>query len=114
MSHNIIENHLEFLVRKAEATFGYSLWVIDRQADSQTQGQLIMEPYTEGDYVRPTVHLDQHQCQSLMDCLWECGIRPSEGTGSAGAMAAVERHRDDLQRMVFEHFLPHLNLEKPE
>ena len=40
--------------------------------------------------------------QSLMDDLWGCGFRPSEGTGSAGAMAATQNHLKDLQRLVFK------------
>ena len=35
--------------------------------------------------------------QQLMDSLWQCGLRPSEGTGSAGAMRAVENHLKDMQ-----------------
>ena len=36
-----------------------------------------------------------------MDELWNCGIRPAEGAGSAGQMAATERHLQDLQRVAF-------------
>lgn len=32
-----------------------------------------------------------------MDELWTCGLRPSEGTGSAGSLAATERHLKDMQ-----------------
>ena len=35
--------------------------------------------------------------QELMDGLWSCGVRPTDGAGSAGAMAATERHLKDLQ-----------------
>jgi hypothetical protein len=51
---------------------------------------------------RPTFSLDFTEAQRLMDELWNCGLRPSEGTGSAGAMAATERHLKDLQRLVFK------------
>jgi|ERR1700734_3834089 len=40
--------------------------------------------------------------QQLMDDLYACGLRPSEGAGSAGAMAAVQAHLRDLQKLVFE------------
>lgn len=40
--------------------------------------------------------------QALMDELWRCDIRPSEGSGSAGSLAATERHLKDMQRLVFE------------
>lgn len=39
--------------------------------------------------------LDDEQAQALMDDLWTCGVRPTEGAGSAGAMAmALERIAD--------------------
>lgn len=40
------------------------------------------------------------QAQELMDCLWQCGLRPTEGTGSAGSLAATERHLKDMQRIA--------------
>jgi hypothetical protein len=52
--------------------------------------------------VQPMLHLDIHQAQQFMDELWSCGLRPTEGTGSAGAMAATQAHLKDLQRLVFK------------
>lgn len=40
------------------------------------------------------------QAQVLMDDLWTCGIRPTEGKGSAGAMAATEKHLKDMRAIV--------------
>jgi hypothetical protein len=37
--------------------------------------------------------------QELMDSLWACGIRPTEGQGSAGAMAAQTEHLKDMREM---------------
>ena len=42
--------------------------------------------------------------QQLMDDLWQAGLRPSEGTGSAGALAATQRHLDDMRKMMFHQF----------
>ena len=39
--------------------------------------------------------------QKLMDDLWDCGLRPSEGTGSAGQLAAVQKHLKDLRTILF-------------
>ena len=36
----------------------------------------------------------------LMDELWQCGFRPSEGSGSAGSLAATERHLRDMQAIA--------------
>jgi len=50
----------------------------------------------------PTFVLDKAAAQLLMDDLWNCGLRPSEGSGSAGALAATQRHLEDMRRLVFK------------
>ncbi len=60
-----------------------------------------IEKATEGEIIRPFIVLQFHQAQTLMDSLWDCGLRPSEGSGSAGAMAAVQEHLKDMRRLVF-------------
>jgi hypothetical protein len=49
----------------------------------------------------PTLRLCTGEAQQLMDELWRCGLRPSEGSGSAGALAATERHLADMRQLVF-------------
>lgn len=41
------------------------------------------------------------EAQTLMDELWHCGLRPSEGSGSAGSLEATERHLKDMQSIAF-------------
>ena len=48
--------------------------------------------------------LEFKTAQSLMDQLWNCGFRPTEGAGSAGALLATQEHVKDL-RMVTDHLL---------
>lgn len=48
----------------------------------------------------PTLSLTPDEAQSLMDELWGCGLRPTEGTGSAGALAATERHLADMRHLA--------------
>jgi hypothetical protein len=55
-------------------------------------------------YIEPCIRLETTDAQKLMDELWNCGLRPSEGTGSAGSLAATERHLKDMQRIVFKDF----------
>lgn len=51
---------------------------------------------------RPTLEIRREEAQEFMDQLWNCGIRPTEGAGSVGQMAATERHLEDMRRLVFE------------
>lgn len=50
----------------------------------------------------PLMTFDTAAAQQLMDELWKCGLRPSEGTGSAGQLASVQYHLEDMRRLVFE------------
>ncbi len=53
-----------------------------------------------GFIAEPTFRMDRTQAQQLMDELWNCGLRPSEGSGSAGSLAATERHLKDMQTIA--------------
>lgn len=46
--------------------------------------------------------LNKQLAQQLIDSLWDCGLRPSEGTGSAGAFAAVQSHLNDMRTIAFK------------
>ena len=52
--------------------------------------------------MRPLLLIRKEQAQVLMDDLWNAGIRPTEGAGSAGAMRAAEHHIADLRRVAFK------------
>ncbi len=54
----------------------------------------------EGSFTEAPLTLTDAQAQELMDGLWQVGIRPTEGTGSAGSLAATERHLKDMQRIA--------------
>lgn len=64
--------------------------------------KVLMEVKEPGAVVDPTVRISVDEAQTLMDDLWRCGLRPTEGAGSAGAMRAVERHVDDLRKIAFK------------
>lgn len=62
------------------------------------------EPLKEDDitsHVAPLLSIRMEQAQVLMDDLWNAGVRPTEGAGSAGAMRAAERHIEDLRKVAF-------------
>lgn len=65
----------------------------------------------EGEHTEPMTSLTPHVAQSLMDELWRCGLRPTEGAGSAGSLAATERHLKDMQTIAFQ-LLPTVSAHK--
>lgn len=56
----------------------------------------------DGEHVPPTLKLDHTAVQELIDSLWASGLRPTDGSGSAGAFAAQGRHLEDLRTLVFK------------
>lgn len=61
----------------------------------------IFKEALEGENTVPFLRLRMQEAQRLMDELWGCGLRPSEGTGSAGSLRATEKHLSDMQRIAF-------------
>lgn len=66
---------------------------------------VIAEPITmsrmpPGTLTHPMFTMENQAAQSLMDQLWSCGLRPSEGTGSAGSLAATQHHLADMRKIV--------------
>lgn len=51
--------------------------------------------------IEPFLRLEKHHAQKLMDDLWDCGLRPSEGSGSAGALKKTENHLLDMRKIAF-------------
>lgn len=66
---------------------------------------LVMETINDDDSLlgsvpEPLLTLRMEEAQRLIDQLWHCGLRPSEGSGSAGSLAATERHLRDMQAIA--------------
>lgn len=62
---------------------------------------LTLEAIPEGGAVwEPTMRIDKTDAQQFMDELWRIGLRPSEGSGSAGSLAATERHLADMKAIA--------------
>lgn len=54
----------------------------------------------------PTMRIQPEEAQQFMDELWSVGIRPTEGAGSVGQMAATEKHLEDMRTLVFSKTNP--------
>ena len=82
---------------------GVEVVLLERQAGRTMIAQpLTLREIKDGEYIAdPTMRLENDEAQMLMDELWRCGLRPSEGSGSAGSLAATERHLKDMQKIAY-------------
>lgn len=75
------------------------LYIYERETHSIVENLEFVK--TEDGYMpRPALYIDYTAAQELIDSLWDCGIRPSEGAGSAGAMKAIQDHLQDMRKLV--------------
>lgn len=63
---------------------------------------IVFRTVVPGEYLKPALVCTQEEAQQMMDELWRCGLRPTEGSGSAGSLAATQRHLEDMRRLVFD------------
>ncbi|MGJ7512360.1 hypothetical protein [Variovorax sp. GT1P44] len=59
-------------------------------------------PEDLGLITEPTVRLENQSAQRLIDELWRAGLRPTEGSGSAGSLRATERHLEDMRKLALD------------
>ena len=94
---------VEFMARREDWSEGISLYMRQRivgvREDIAAPVQMLK--YEKGTLAAPMCRIGIQSAQGLMDELWNCGLRPTEGTGSAGSLAATERHLSDMQKIVF-------------
>ena len=91
--------NLELRAQSAPGAAGVEL--LFRQGN--TMGvDVIMEEVEPGAVIdKPALRLGLMEAQTLMDDLWQSGLRPTEGTGSAGSLRATEKHLEDMRKLVF-------------
>lgn len=108
---NTLMNELRLRAFHSPYGLGVNFHLIAEGIDARGQRRILaatkkpveIEPVEEMEALQPLFMLSKEQTQDIVDCLWSLGFRPSEGTGSAGAMAATERHLADMQKLVFGH-----------
>lgn len=54
----------------------------------------------DGAVLEPCLTMRPEDAQLLMDELWRAGLRPTEGTGSAGSLAATQKHLEDMRAIA--------------
>lgn len=55
-----------------------------------------------GQKINEFARLTEGDAQQLMDELWNVGLRPSQGKGSAGQLEATRAHLEDMRKLVFK------------
>lgn len=94
----------EVLCRKVDYDEAVDLLVRVKHGDGRRSigGPIVFRDLEPGHLIlEPTMRMKIGEAQGLMDELWRCGLRPTEGSGSAGSLAATERHLTDMQRIAF-------------
>lgn len=92
------DNRLRVRVSKDEFGEWVQLRFYKRGQDKlEIVSDVVWELIDDTIYPGPTpFQLTGVDAQSLMDQLWDTGIRPTEGKGSAGSLAATEHERETL------------------
>ena len=93
----------EIMARREDWSDGISIYMRQRTVGN---GACVAAPVTlvkakEGDFIEPMLRIEIQAAQQLIDELWQCGLRPTEGTGSAGSLKATENHLADMKRIAF-------------
>ena len=83
------------------------IYIYQRDEEKDFVGRLTFEEIKEiGTVVEPSlsiaVNSADNAAQILMDDLWSCGIRPTEGTGSAGSLNATQEHLKDMKTICYK------------
>ncbi len=95
---------LQIRLIKDPCSYGVQMVFHERNFDDKVVaiGKLTMESFEPRTVIPPEARVDIEDttAQVLMDDLWKCGYRPTEGKGSAGALLATEKHLQDMRTLV--------------
>jgi len=62
---------------------------------------VVPEDGTEGMEIPPMMELTYESATSLMNELWNSGVRPTD-VGSPGELSATKSHLEDMRKIVFD------------
>lgn len=103
----IMNRRLQFFARRAWPGNHIEIFVHAKTGDGSPayaqplQMRVIPKEEEEEGVEQPaTFMFTTESAQNLMDELWTIGLRPTEGTGSAGSLAATQKHLDDMRSIV--------------
>jgi len=93
---------LEWRLTRCPFLFGNELEL--RILDNETRSfadNILLRGAKPGESIPAVARLEPQSAQALMDSLWDCGIRPALGHGSAGQLEAVQKHLHDMKQIAF-------------
>lgn len=64
----------------------------DGKRDVMQPVEQMMKRQSYGDPISPTLRLSAHSARSLLQALWDAGIRPAENTDRSGEVASLKAH----------------------
>jgi len=92
---------IEFHMEQDRFSFdSFSVLALDRSSGSAAMPVTFKKVVT-GEAIVPAMTISEKSAQNLMDELWSVGIRPTEGKGSAGSLAATQSHLEDMRTIAF-------------
>jgi hypothetical protein len=94
----------KFFVRRDPYRFGVGLFIAQKDMDGHIAVATnityqVIEPGEIGPDA-PVLTMREDEAQELMDALWTVGLRPTEGSGSAGSLKATQDHLADMRAIV--------------
>jgi hypothetical protein len=102
-----MENLRIYIRREIWGLGGFSVYISrllydGKLAIAEPLAMRVISIENEGVSYPASMHFSKEDAQRFIDELWNAGLRPSEGTGSAGSLAATQRHLDDMRALVFK------------
>lgn len=95
---------MKFYARKSWGNFTVDLFGYEKRESGMVDviQQVSIKSFDQNELTDsiPMMSIDIEDAQRLVDALWDAGLRPSEGTGSAGSLAKTEAHLSDMRALV--------------
>lgn len=100
-------NDFKFYFKKSFDHNAICVYLTDGNKENYSfdNGKLITKDIVEGDSsskYAPFAVIAETEGQRIIDMLWDCGLRPTAGQGSAGQLEAVRHHLEDMRKITFK------------
>lgn len=92
----------EFRVERSSYRLRTDIWIVSRGSHSNgVAAPVVFHEVARHEVLpEPTISLSDDEAQQAIDELWRAGFRPTEGTGSAGSLAATQAHLSDMRKIA--------------